>query len=108
MIICLPKDFDAMQPKLAFPWLKSMAPCQKTCSMLMWRHNLCCNQFGISRSRGNNRGNKPRSVAQPQLLSRERLKLDRDDGGYSSVEAAIKLPLRAPLNSAALENNSDL
>jgi hypothetical protein len=39
------------------------------------------------------RGNKPRSVAQPPLLSREPLKLDRADGAYSPVEAAIKLAL---------------
>jgi hypothetical protein len=36
---------------------------------------------------------EPRSVAQPPLLSREPLKLDRDGGAYSPVEAAIKLAL---------------
>jgi hypothetical protein len=35
------------------------------------------------------RGTKPRFMAQPPLLPREPLRLDREDGDYSPVEAAI-------------------
>lgn len=42
------------------------------------------------------RGEKPRFMAQPPLLPREPLKLDRDDGAYSPVEAAIRLALCGP------------
>jgi hypothetical protein len=37
------------------------------------------------------RGKKPRFLAQPPLLPREPLKLNRDDGAYSPVETAIRL-----------------
>jgi hypothetical protein len=38
-------------------------------------------------------GRHPRFMAQPPLLPKEPLKLDRDDGAYSPVEAAIRLAL---------------
>ncbi len=39
------------------------------------------------------RGTTPRFMAQPPLLSREPLRLDRRDGGYSPVERAIRSAL---------------
>ncbi|HLY90622.1 MAG TPA: hypothetical protein VKQ27_16700 [Acetobacteraceae bacterium] len=39
------------------------------------------------------RGQLPRFIAQPPLLPREPLKLDRGDGAYSPIEAAIRLAL---------------
>lgn len=39
------------------------------------------------------RGTRPRFLAQPPLLPREPLRLDREDGAYSPVEAAIRQAL---------------
>jgi hypothetical protein len=39
------------------------------------------------------RGTRPRFLAQPPLLPREPLSLDREDGRYSTVEAAIRRAL---------------
>lgn len=39
------------------------------------------------------RGTTPRFMAQPPLLPREPLQLEREDGAYSPVEAAIRLGL---------------
>ena len=36
------------------------------------------------------RGSEPRFMAQPPLLPREPLRLQRDDGDYSPVERAIR------------------
>jgi ectoine hydroxylase-related dioxygenase (phytanoyl-CoA dioxygenase family) len=40
-----------------------------------------------------NRGRNARFMAQPPLLPRTSLKLDRDDGAYSPVEQAIRLAI---------------
>lgn len=42
------------------------------------------------------RGTTPRFMAQPPLLPREPLCLDRPDGGYSAVERAIREAIEAP------------
>lgn len=39
------------------------------------------------------RGSQPRFMAQPPLLPREPLQLDRKDGAYSPVEEAIRIAL---------------
>ncbi|ATQ43003.1 phytanoyl-CoA dioxygenase [Caulobacter mirabilis] len=41
------------------------------------------------------RGTTPRFMAQPPLLPREPLRLEREDGGYSPVERAVRLALSA-------------
>jgi hypothetical protein len=52
-----------------------------------------CHPFLVHASQAH-RGKQPRFLAQPPLLPREDLRLDRADGAYSPVEIAIRNALQ--------------
>lgn len=51
-----------------------------------------CHPFLVHAAQAH-RGTRPRFIAQPPLLPAQALRLERDDGGYSPVEQAIRLAL---------------